>query len=125
MPCGYYKRIKDTIVDRLSRRFPLKIRMAEDRDFPAVTGIYNEVLRTSTAIFRDEVASFDERVLWWQSQQQRGSPLLIAEEDGQVLGFASYSGFRPWPDVTSRLKVRSTSGLTHAAMEPERSSPRN
>jgi L-amino acid N-acyltransferase len=75
----------------------LKIRMAEDRDISAVTEIYNEVLRTSTAIYRDEEASIDERVLWWQSQQQKGYPLFIAEEDGQVLGFASYGDFRPWP----------------------------
>jgi L-amino acid N-acyltransferase YncA len=54
--------------------------MAEDRDIPAVTEIYNEVLRTSTAIYRDEEASIDERVLWWQSQQQKGYPLFIAEE---------------------------------------------
>jgi L-amino acid N-acyltransferase len=71
--------------------------MAEDRDIPAVTEIYNEVLRTSTAIYRDEEASIEERVLWWQSQQQKGYPLFIAEEDDQVLGFASYGDFRPWP----------------------------
>ncbi|AXC12293.1 Phosphinothricin N-acetyltransferase [Acidisarcina polymorpha] len=72
--------------------------MAEDEDIPAVTEIYNELLRTSTAIYRDEAASIDERVLWWQSQQQKGYPLFIAEEDDQVLGFASYGDFRPWPD---------------------------
>ncbi len=71
--------------------------MAEDRDIPEVTEIYNEVLRTSTAIYRDVEVPLDERVLWWQSQQQKNYPLFIAEEDDEVLGFASYGDFRPSP----------------------------
>jgi L-amino acid N-acyltransferase len=91
----YYKRIKGTIVDGWHPGGrPLKIRSAEGRDIPAVTEIYNEVLRASTAIYRDEEVSLDERVLWWESQQQKGYPLFIAEEDDQVLGYASYGDFR-------------------------------
>ena len=72
--------------------------MAEERDLAAVAEIYNEVLRTSTAIYRDEETTLEERIQWWESQRQRGYPLLIAEEDdGHVLGFASYGDFRPWP----------------------------
>jgi phosphinothricin acetyltransferase len=71
--------------------------MAEERDLPAVADIYNEVLRTSTAIYRDEETTLEDRIEWWQNQRQKGYPLLIAERDDQVLGFASYSDFRPWP----------------------------
>lgn len=73
------------------------IRMAEERDLSAVVNIYNEILSTSTAIYRDEETMLEERKQWWQSQQQKGYPLLIVEEEDQVLGFASYSDFRPWP----------------------------
>jgi L-amino acid N-acyltransferase len=75
----------------------MRIRMAEEKDLPAVTDIYNEVLRTSTAIYRDEETTLEERVQWWQNQRQKGYPLLVAEEDDEVLGFASYGDFRPWP----------------------------
>ena len=75
----------------------MRIRMAEDTDLPAVTDIYNEVLRTSTAIYRDEETTLEERMQWWHNQREKGHPLLIAEEDDQVLGFASYGDFRPWP----------------------------
>jgi L-amino acid N-acyltransferase YncA len=75
----------------------MRVRMAEEEDLPAITDIYNEVLRTSTAIYRDEETTLEERIQWWQNQQQKGYPLLIAEEDNEVLGFASYGDFRPWP----------------------------
>jgi L-amino acid N-acyltransferase len=75
----------------------MRIREAQKRDLPAVTDIYNEVLRTSTAIYRDEETTLEERIQWWTSQQQKGYPLLIAEEENEVLGFASYGDFRSWP----------------------------
>ena len=71
--------------------------MAEEKDLSAVADIYNEVLRTSTAIYRDEETTVAERIEWWKNQREKGYPLLIADEDDQVLGFASYSDFRPWP----------------------------
>jgi L-amino acid N-acyltransferase YncA len=75
----------------------MKIRVAEERDLAEVANIYNEVLRTSTAIYRDEETTVEERTQWWRDHRQKGYPLLVAEENEQVLGFASYSDFRPWP----------------------------
>ncbi len=73
------------------------IRPAVESDIPEVTAIYNEVVRTSTAIYQDEPFSVEDRIAWWQAQQQKSYPLLVAEEEGSILGFASYGDFRPRP----------------------------
>jgi hypothetical protein len=52
-PYGYYKGIQATIVDGLPRaEVALENPNGRVRDLSAVTEIYNEVLRTSTAIYR-------------------------------------------------------------------------
>lgn len=74
------------------------VRDATADDLPAITTIYNDVLRTSAAIWRDEPVSLADRATWFRAQQERGHPVLVAVgADGDVLGFASLGDFRPWP----------------------------
>ena len=73
------------------------VRDAIISDLASITDIYNEVLLHTTAIYRDEVTSTEERAEWWRAQQQKGYPLLVAEDDGAIIGFASFGDFRPWP----------------------------
>jgi L-amino acid N-acyltransferase YncA len=75
----------------------LVIRAAEEIDFPAITAIYNEVLLNSTAIYREEPVSIEERLVWWQSRRQQNYPTLVALGEGTVVGFSSFGDFRPWP----------------------------
>jgi phosphinothricin acetyltransferase len=84
----------------------VNIRPAVLADFEAITEIYNEVLLNSTAIYRDIPVNLQDRVAWWESQQAKHYPVLVAEEDGVVLGFASFGDFRSWPGY--RLTVEGT-----------------
>ena len=70
------------------------IRPAEERDIAAITAIYNEVLLHSTAIYRDDPVTLDERRSWWQSRLAQGYPILVADDDGALIGFASFGDFR-------------------------------
>ena len=93
-----YIGIISIIVDRaFLRRARMHIRIAEEKDMQSVTDIYNEVLRTSTAIYRDVEATLEERTEWWRNLDLNGYPLLLATEDDRVLGFACYGEFRSWP----------------------------
>jgi L-amino acid N-acyltransferase YncA len=70
-----------------------------DGDLPEITAIYNEVLMTSTAIYRDEPATVAERLAWWQARVQQDYPTLVACDDAAgtdraVIGFASFGDFR-------------------------------
>jgi L-amino acid N-acyltransferase len=76
----------------------MRIDDATDDDLPGILAIYNDVIRTSTAIYRDEPATLDERRAWNETRKTNGYPLLIARtEDGVVAGFATFGDFRPWP----------------------------
>lgn len=84
----------------------MTIRPLAHTDLEAITEIYNEVLVHSTAIFRDTPATPQERAEWWHSQCEKGYPVIVAEADGRILGFASFGDFRPWPGY--RFTVEAT-----------------
>lgn len=75
----------------------MQIRDAVESDIDAIRGIYNDVLTNSTAIYNDCPATREDRVAWWQARVQQGYPVLVAEEAGMVVGFASFGDFRSWP----------------------------
>jgi phosphinothricin acetyltransferase len=75
----------------------MQIREAMVSDFGEITEIYNQIVRTSTAIYNDRVSTCEERVAWWKTRVEQGFPVLVALEDGAVAGFASMGDFRPWP----------------------------
>jgi phosphinothricin acetyltransferase len=63
-------------------------------DLPAILAIYNHIVATSTAIYRDEPTTLEERAAWFSARRAAGFPVLVAERRGEVLGFASYGEFR-------------------------------
>lgn len=74
------------------------IRPALAADINAVLAIYNQVIATSTAIYALEPTSLAERQAWFQARTAAGFPVLVAEDDDGVLGFASFGDFRgTWP----------------------------
>ena len=91
----------------------MEIRDAIEADLERIPEIYNEVLTTSTAIFNDRPATVEERIDWWKGRVEQGYPLLVAVEDGAVLGFATFGDFRSWPGY--RFTVEGTIHIHSAA----------
>jgi L-amino acid N-acyltransferase YncA len=75
----------------------MQIRDAVEEDIDTIREIYNDVLTHSTAIYNDRPATREDRIAWWQARVSQGYPVLVAEQDGQVVGFASFGDFRSWP----------------------------
>jgi L-amino acid N-acyltransferase YncA len=75
----------------------MHIRDAAQADLSAINEIYNQVLLTSTAIYTDTPVTPEERLTWWQTRCAQGYPVLVAEDEGVILGFATFGDFRPWP----------------------------
>jgi L-amino acid N-acyltransferase YncA len=75
----------------------MTVRDAVENDLPAILEIYNEVIATSTAVYRDTPATLDDRLSWWRAKQEPGFPTLVADDDGLVVGFATFGDFRSWP----------------------------
>ena len=109
----------------------MEIRDAIEADLERIPEIYNEVLTTSTAIFNDQPATVEERISWWKGRVEQGFPVLVAVEDGTVLGFATFGAFRSWPGyrftVEGTIHIHSTArrkgvgaGLLRALLERAR-----
>ena len=78
------------------------IRPATTEDLPAITDIYNALLETTTHEWTETLHTVEERARWLDAKQAAGWPALVAvdEDDGSVLGWATYGDFRDsqrWP----------------------------
>lgn len=71
---------------------PVVIRSAVRNDVPAIADIYNEAIRTTTATFDTEPKGVDDRMAWFESHGEK-HPVLVAELDGRVVGWASLSRY--------------------------------
>lgn len=72
----------------------MKIRLATLADLEAMTEIYNEAILTTTATFDIKPMTRDERLPWFESHDTR-HPILVAEVDHQIVGWACLSQWRP------------------------------
>ena len=72
----------------------VETRAAEPSDLPALLEIYNHIVANSTAIYRDDPTTLEERAAWLAARQGAGFPVLVAERGDEVLGFASFGEFR-------------------------------
>lgn len=98
---------------------------ARENDLPTILAIYNDVVATSTAIYRDEPATLDDRRAWWSARTAAGDAVLVAAEGADVIGFAAFGEFRAWPGyrytVEHSVHVRSDrrgQGVGGALMRP-------
>ncbi|GAB4330908.1 MAG: L-methionine sulfoximine N-acetyltransferase [Dehalococcoidia bacterium] len=65
----------------------LRIRRAREADLPAILDIYNYEVATSTSTWDEEPHTLAQRRAWLRSMD-RTEPVLVAEADSQVGGFA-------------------------------------
>ncbi|HMR48192.1 MAG TPA: N-acetyltransferase family protein [Arachnia sp.] len=72
-----------------------RIRPATDVDLPVITRIFNEAGVNTTASWRLEPVTLADRRDWFAAQRAGDFPVLVLEEDGEVVGYASYGPFRP------------------------------
>lgn len=72
----------------------LSIRPAAPADAGAIAEIYNDAVLRSTATFDTQPKDADERRRWLAGHGPR-HPVLVAEESGRVLGWASLSAWSP------------------------------
>ena len=73
---------------------PRVIRSANHEDLPAIVEIYNEGGVATTASYDIEPVTLEERAAWFERLRNQGHPVLFLEENGRVVGFASYGSFR-------------------------------
>ncbi|HEY2761418.1 MAG TPA: GNAT family N-acetyltransferase [Pirellulales bacterium] len=70
------------------------IRTAQERDLEAINDIYNEAVLTTTATFDTQPKTLAERAEWFVHHGER-HPVLVAESNGKIVGWASLSEYSP------------------------------
>ncbi len=103
------------------------VRNVAEADLPGILDIYNEVIRTSSAVYTEQEATLEDRRAWIAARAAQGYPLLVAADpaDGSVLGYSTFGDFRPWPGyrhtVEHSIHVRADArgrGVGAALVEP-------
>jgi L-amino acid N-acyltransferase len=64
---------------------------------PEILAIYNEVIRSSTAVFSEVEVTLENREAWFQAKLASGHPVLVAMDATGVVGFGTFGEFRTWP----------------------------
>ncbi len=72
----------------------MTVRPAKPEDAPAIAAITNAIIRDTLVTFTTDERSTGSIVA---DIEARGSRYLVAELDGQVIGFATYGPFRAGP----------------------------
>ncbi|WP_372866537.1 N-acetyltransferase family protein [Pseudomonas sp.] len=75
----------------------MTIQDATTADLPGILAIYNDAVQNSTAIWNDDPVDLANRQTWFAARTQQGYPVLVAtDDDGEVLGYASFGDWRPF-----------------------------
>jgi len=72
----------------------IKIKRAKLEDLDEITKIYNEAILRTVATFDTEIKSLEEQKIWFKDHGPK-NPILVAELDGTIVGWASLS---KWSD---------------------------
>jgi phosphinothricin acetyltransferase len=75
----------------------LTIRPCEQGDIAAITEIYSNHVFHSLATFECEPPGREEMTMRWRSALERGFPYLVAERQGEVVGYAYAGPYRARP----------------------------
>lgn len=73
-----------------------ELRPAGATDLDAILAIYNHAVLHTTASYDYQPRSAEKQRDWFAAKQAAGLPVLVADQAGQVAGYASYGPFRAW-----------------------------
>ena len=72
------------------------IRDATEQDLPAIRDIYNDAVLNTTAIWNEQPVDLANRLAWFTARQAQRYPILVAVENHEVTGYASFGDWRPF-----------------------------
>jgi phosphinothricin acetyltransferase len=72
------------------------IRDATEADLPRILEIFNRAIVHTTAVWSLTPVTLDNRRTWLRERTANGFPVLVAGDEGDAAGFASYGVFRAY-----------------------------
>ena len=75
----------------------MTIRPARSDDLSAILDIVNDAILHTTAWYDDRPRTLHDQQEWLANKHRGNWPVIVAEEDGEILGFATFDVFRARP----------------------------
>lgn len=72
----------------------MQVRQAQEADVAAILDITNHEILHSTILYEYEPRSMEVQLQWFRDKQAQGWPVVVAEQEGAVVGFGTYGRFR-------------------------------
>ena len=92
-------------LDSADRGRDLTFRDAVEADLPAVVAIYNATIPGRIVTADLEPVSVESRLAWFHAHSPERRPLWVAERDGTIVGWLSFSDFYGRPAYGSSVEV--------------------
>lgn len=86
-------------------RESLAFRDAVEADLPAIVAIYNSTVAGRGVTADLEPVSVDSRLAWFRAHDAERRPLWVAEADGAIVGWLSFSDFYGRPAYGASVEV--------------------
>lgn len=74
----------------------ITIRNAKTKDVNSILEIINHEILNSTVVYDYKERSYEQQLAWFEKKNQDEMPVIVAEKEGNVVGFGSFGIFRPW-----------------------------
>jgi len=71
----------------------ISIRLATADDLKAINDIYNYYVLASTCTYQEEKETLESRRRWFEHHSPETFPVIVAEQEGRVLGWGSISPY--------------------------------
>lgn len=83
------------------------MRIAAEKDLPAIVAIYNTTVSTRQSTADTAEVSVASRMEWFRQHVPDKRPLLVHEQDGQIVAWVSFQSFygRPAYDHTAEISI--------------------
>jgi L-amino acid N-acyltransferase len=73
------------------------IAAATHQDLAEILDIYNEVIRTSTAVYTEIELTAERGAAWFDAKRSAGFPFIVAKDATGITGFGTFGEFRAPP----------------------------
>jgi phosphinothricin acetyltransferase len=67
---------------------------ASRQDLAEILKIYNEVIRTSTAVYTEIEFTAERGAAWFDAKRSAGFPFIVAKDASGITGFGTFGEFR-------------------------------
>ena len=93
-------------------------RLATREDLPSIVDIYNATVSSRLVTADLEPVSVASRVEWFEQHRPHSRPIWVAERDGRIAGWLSFSNFYPRPayDKTAELSLYVGDAFRHLGL---------